>query len=243
MNGSTVSRLGNYLPAVVDLVAMLLFTLLVPGLAERFADSSIVNAVIIGGVYLLFCGAVFLLKRLESGGGSWRSGTGLAALGVFFGIMIAFLLAETSGLLDEGGLDRINTENALHMAGVVFGVLLWLAFVFLYPVILAADVKPNIGWGTRKYWLFELLGLAGANLMILVATAGWAAMFAGTEPYDDLGFGGKALIFALTYIFFLLFFAPPRLVFVARNPRISSYATFIVQSAYYVWLFVSTTAW
>jgi hypothetical protein len=59
----------------------------------------------------------------------------------------------------------------------------------------------------------------------------------------DLGIGAKAIIFIAAYAFFLLFFAPPRLVYVVMRPSPSSYITFIIQTVYYVWRLLAGTAW
>jgi hypothetical protein len=47
----------------------------------------------------------------------------------------------------------------------------------------------------------------------------------------------------VTYAFFLLFFAPPRLVYIAMKPRPASYVSFIIQTVYYVWQLLASTAW
>jgi hypothetical protein len=126
---------------------------------------------------------------------------------------------------------------------VLIGVLLWLVVIFLYAAILAIDIKPTIPEGSRQHILVEYAALTGVNLMIIVTMTCWQAMFIDTEPYEDLGFGAKIIIFVAAYAFFLLFFAPPRLVYIAMKPRPSSYVTFIIQTVYYVWQLLAGTAW
>jgi hypothetical protein len=240
------SLLERLAPILVDIGAILFYTLTIPILVDQFVDKSIANAFIIGIVYLLFCGSIFLLKRLdrESESKAWRSGSTLAFLGIFFGIMVAYLIADSAGFFEWLDVaENPISDNPLQSVLICFGVILWLAVVFLYAVVLAVDVKPKIPEGTRQHTLSEYVGLAGINLMIIVTMAGWQALFVNTEPYQDLGFGAKALIFVVVLAFFLLFFAPPRLVYVVMRPRPSSYITFIIQCGYYVWRLLASTAW
>ena len=242
----TKSTILNIIPIIVDIVAMVLAIFLIPRLADRFLQRSVANAVLIAVVYLLFCASVYFLKKLgsEEQSEGWQKGSSLAVLGIFFGIMVTYMMAETAGVFDDLDiLDAVNPENPLHSLGIVVGTLLWLVIAMLYAGIMAAAIRPSIPEGTGQYALVEILGLVGINLMIIVAMAGWESIFADTEPYDSIGFGAKVLIFLLAYFFFLLFFAPPRLVFVAKRPGAASVVTFLIQTAYYVWRFVSTTAW
>ncbi|MGB3714008.1 MAG: hypothetical protein WA996_06225 [Candidatus Promineifilaceae bacterium] len=246
MKGDLRSQLERFAPIIVDIGAILFFIVTIPVLVDRFADKSIVNAFIIGVVYLLFCASVFLLKRLEREEGSeaWRSGSTLAVLGIFFGIMVGYLVIESTGFFEwldttEDPYLSSPTQSVL----VLFGVMLWLVVVFLYAVVLAIDIKPTIPEGTRQHTLSEYVGLAGVNLMIIVAMASWGAMFIEAEPYQDIGFGAKIIIFVAAYAFFLLFFAPPRLVYIAMKPRPASYVSFIIQTVYYVWALLAGTAW
>jgi hypothetical protein len=70
--------------------------------------------------------------------------------------------------------------------------------------------------------------------MIIVAMVSWGAIFLVAEPYQDIGFGALVIIFVAAYAFFLLFFAPPRLVYFAIKPRPASYVSFILQTVYFV---------
>ena len=233
-------------PILVDIGAILLYTISIPILVDQFTDKSLLNSFIIGFVYLLFCGSIFLLKRLERDGESkaWRSGSTLAVLGIFFGLMVAYLIIDSAGFFEW--LDTTEnpvSDNPIQSVFICFGVILWLAVVSLYAVVLAVNIKPTIPEGTRRHVVAEYVGLAGINLMIIVTIAGWQAMFADTEPYVDLDIGAKIIIFIAACAFFLLFFAPPRLVYVVMRPIPSSYITFIIQTVYYVWSLLASTAW
>ncbi len=79
--------------------------------------------------------------------------------------------------------------------------------------------------------------------MILAVTAFWNAYFNGIEPYEGLAIGGKILIFMVTYIFFLLFFAPPRMLFLLNKSTNFAWLTFLLQTGYFVWDSLSRLAW
>ena len=246
MEKKASAQLSNYLPIVVDLLFVIANIVLIPVLSRQFQDRSLLNPILIGFVYLLFCASVYGLRKLdaESGESSWQWGSTLAFLAVFFGIMVTYLMAETAGVFEEDSvLDAINSENSLHMILVTVSVLIWLATIFLYTIILIVNIKSTVGAEEKNYQLIAFLTLAGINLMIAVTLAGWESIFADTEPYESIGFGAKFLIFLATYIFFLLFFAPPRLVYVVKNPRFTSYVSFLLVTAYYVWRSLSRTAW
>ncbi len=79
--------------------------------------------------------------------------------------------------------------------------------------------------------------------MIIIAMASWGAIFIEAEPDQDLGFRAKIIIFVAAYAFFLLFFAPPRLVYIAMKPRPAPYVSFIFQTVYYVWTRLAGVVW
>ena len=91
--------------------------------------------------------------------------------------------------------------------------------------------------------MIEFFALLGVNAMILTTVGFWHAYFSDIEPYEGLAMGAKVLIFLLTYIFFMLFFAAPRMLFLLKRPSAVGIATFIVQTGFYIWRLLSGTAW
>jgi hypothetical protein len=63
------------------------------------------------------------------------------------------------------------------------------------------------------------------------------------QSYESLALRGKLLNFRPVYLFFLLFYVPPRLLFLLKNPGPSSVITFLLQTRYYVWSLLSRTVW
>lgn len=230
---------------VADLVAVILYSRLVPVLAARFQQKSAVNAALVGSVYLLFCAAVYLMRRLEgeTAASAFPNIFLLAFTGVVFGLLINFMMADTAGIFDNLDLLDFDLNSAAASLGLFTGAIVWFLFTFLYTGVLIAKIRPTIFSTSWQHTLLQFLTLFAVNLMIIVATAHWEAYFAGTEPYDTIAPGGKILIFLLVYLFFLFFYAPPRLLFLMKSPRWTSIVTFLLQTSYYVWRGLSQTAW
>jgi hypothetical protein len=232
-------------PVIADVVAIILYLTLVPRLTTRFQDKSALNAAIVGGVYVLFCVSVFYMRRLEGEAESayLPSSAALAFFGVCFGIFVTYIMAEGAGVFDNPEVLDLDLDNTGVSVGLFVGSIAWLAFFLLYPGILIADIQPSIARGSSPYFWVELLTLLGTNLMVIVTVAHWEAIFSDTTPYEGLGLGAKLLIFCLTFIFFLLFYGPPRLLFLSKKTHPTAVVTFLLQLGYFVWSSLARTAW
>lgn len=232
-------------PVLADLIGLVLFWALVPRLTTRFQQKATVNALIIGGVFLLFCVAVVFVRRLQGETeGAYIDPGGLSVfLGLMFGILVSFMMAEATGLFENLDTMDLDANNPVVSVGILAIMLLWLVLIFLYPGILMAKIKPAIGQASGSYAWIELLSLLGINLMVTVTAAHWQAYFADTTPYEGLGLGAKLLIFAATFVFFLLFYAPPRLLFLNKIKHPSGIVTFLLQLGYIVWQTLTRVAW
>ena len=231
-------------PVIADLTGLFLYWTLVPILSSRFQQKSAVNALIIGGVYLLFCVAVYAARRLEgpAEGAYIQPGGFLVFLAVFFGIFVSYMMADAAGVFDN--LDALDPSlSTAASAGLLVGMILWLGLVFLYAGILLADIKPTIPQASTAFFWVELVALLGINLMVMVTVAQWEAIFADTVPYEGLGLGAKLLIFAATFAFFMLFYAPPRMLFLYKGQQPVGILTFLVQMTYIVWGTLNRVAW
>lgn len=226
---------------LADVFVFILYLLLLPRLTGLFKQKAPASAILIGCIYLLFCFAVYLIRRRPNAAGTavTFSRELLGFLAVIFGIMVIYMMVDGAGLLIK--LDSVDTGSMkqLTYVGIVIGSIIGLGLAFLYAVIVVIDIQPA---GQRQFWT-EIVSLLGVNLMILTTVAFWQATFADTEPYQGLGIGGKLLIFMMTYLFFLLFFAPPRMLFLLNEPSNVSAITFLLQTGYFVWDSVSKFAW
>jgi len=218
--------------------------LFLPELSAFFDQKSLFHGGVISLVYMIFCASVVLIRKLpvaDSKKSEYSRGW-LAFFALFFGIFITYIIAETAGFFTR--LDSLpgtieGTAALLVLAGFVF----WLLLAFLNMVVVLVKIKPYISLSNSGILLIEFLGILSVNLMILTVTAFWNAYFIGIEPYEDLAIGGKILIFLFTYIFFLLFFAPPRMLFLLRKSNNLTWLTFLLQTGYFVWDSLSRLAW
>ncbi|MFC2168177.1 hypothetical protein ACFLRW_04260 [Acidobacteriota bacterium] len=231
-------------PVIADILTFLLYLILLPHLIDFFLKKSLLSGVLVGFIYLIFCISVVIIRKLPSQDDqkSGYSKGGMAFLGINFGIFLTFMMAETAGIFEL--IDRMSgTIEGKAAAAVLGGMILWLILAFLYLIILIIDIKPTLSKRKFSTWIFELLSLLGVNAMILTTVGFWSAYFSKIEPYVGLKLSGKILIFLLTYIFFLLFFAAPRMLFLLKRPGAASIVIFILQTGYYIWHFLSCTAW
>jgi len=229
---------------VADLMLFLAYMFFLPHLSAFFSQQSYVHGGMVALVYLIFCTAVVLIRKLP-GADSKKSEYHRGWLGFFaitFGIFITYVIAETAGFFTK--LD--NFQGTIEGKGallVLAGFILWLLLAFLYMTVVLIKVKPHKSRSSSGTLVLEFLGILGVNAMILTLTAFWNSYFSGIEPYEDLAIGGKILIFLFTYIFFLLFFAPPRMLFILKKRKRFIWLTFLLQTAYFVWDSLSRLAW
>jgi hypothetical protein len=195
-------------------------------------------------VYLIFCVSVILIRKLP-GADTKKSAYNRGWLAFFalnFGIFITYIIAETAGLFVrlDSWQGTIEGMAGLYM---IFGIVFWLFLAFLYMTVVLMKIKPYHTLGNMGMLLLEFAAILGVNIMILTVTAFWNAYFSGIEPYVDLAFGGKIMIFLFTYIFFLLFFAPPRMLFIMKKRNNLSWLSFFLQTGFFVWDSLSRLAW
>jgi len=231
-------------PVIADLTGLVLYWTLVPVLTNRFQQKSAASALIIGGIYLLFCMAVFAVRRLEgpAEGAYIQPGGLLIFLAVAFGVFVSYMMADAAGVFDN--LDALDPNlSAAASIGLLVGAIVWLGFIFLYAGILMANIKPTVAHASAAFFGVELLALLGINLMVMVTVAQWEAFFSDTVPYQGLGLGAKFLIFVPSFAFFMLFYAPPRLLFLYKGQQPISIITFLIQMTYIVWGTLNRVAW
>jgi len=231
-------------PVVADALAVIMYLVFLPHLITFFQKKSLLNGILVGAVYVVFSVSVVIIRKLPvpADQKSGYSKGWMGFFGIFFGIFLTFFMAETAGLFEH--LDRMTGAIESKTAVVVLGcVILWLILSFLYMIVLIVDIKPSPLKGTFSTWMKELFALLGVNVMILITVGFWHAYFSAVEPYTDLAAGGKVLIFLLTYVFFMLFFAAPRMLFLLKRPGVAGVVSFVLQTGYYVWHLLSGTAW
>ena len=233
---------GTWLAA--DIMMFLAYVFFLPYLSAFFNQKSYSHGGVLILIYLIFCASVVLIRKLPGADpekSEYHRGW-LAFFAITFGIFITYAIAETAGFFTK--LDSISgTIEGKTALLVLAGFILWLVLAFLYMTMVLVKIKPYRSLSDSGTLLVEFLGILGVNLMILTLTAFWNSYFSGIEPYEDLAIGGKILIFLFTYIFFLLFFAPPRMLFILKKRKRFIWLTFFLQTAYFVWDSLSRLAW
>lgn len=238
------------IPVCIDLICFLLYFGILPWLTHQFQRKSFTNLLMVTGIYCLFCAAVLTL-RVTAAHRDLTTGSmdGFTCLtGILFALMMVYIILDVSGCLDiitsgsNPGSPAARTDQSLTpgtFAGVVFAFLVLIA----YPLVLT--IKPPLQFASRSVGsiLPESLSLLVINLMIITTMAHWDVTFKSDSPYTGLSLAGKILIFSVVYLFFLLFYASPRMIFHRSNPSNASMISFVLQTGYYVWHSLNRNAW
>lgn len=69
----------------------------------------------------------------------------------------------------------------LHFSGLLLGLCTFLTIGAFHPVV----VKTHYHFGTRPWWVFLLVGLAGAAAALFIANLFWSAL-AGIVGFSSL---------------------------------------------------------
>lgn len=67
---------------------------------------------------------------------------------------------------------RIKKEMDIHFKGLLIGVATFLIIGLFHPVV----IKAEYYWGTKCWWLFFLLGVAGVAAALLIADIFWSSL-------------------------------------------------------------------
>ncbi len=237
MNGQPGSIFHHLLPGVADLLALALYIWLLPKLTARLQEREVGNAALVTAIYLFFCLGVFLIRKLPGGAGTVHPV--LVIGGVFFAFLVAFMADDSSGGFANLEVDLDSLSGSMRM---FLAVTAFFALIFLYPAILWIDVEPGNFQGVAAA-LIRFFGLIAINVMIILSIAHWQAYFGDVQPYENLSWAAKLVIFLVTYAFFLLFYASPRLIYLIKNPSWVAVGTFLLQTGYYIWNSLVRRAW
>lgn len=207
-------------PLLVDGLALVVLWVWGGTAVSTLQTPSGFNAIYLIGAYILMCAGVYLIRKLEPGPGvgAWAEQSPLLArptrivLGVVFGLammtVLAFQLGYFNSIFIVDTLALGEGESATLFA---FAPGAWLGMSLLYTAFLALKVTPTVVWGNGRYPWQALFGLLGVNAMFVFLAIQLKAILALiTNP----GVIGPVL---LTFLAFLLLFAPPRLVYLAKQ--------------------------
>lgn len=213
-------RLLTILPLLADAAGAAAVILLLPTLAALFAEPSTINVLIVGGAFVAYCTAVYLIRKLEPAADAerrsrlpgWLTQTRtMRLLAIFFALVLAVLLLQQLGYWDSIFVvdDRILGAGE-SSAFFVYGPGAWIAASLFYVLVLSASVRVTIEETSRNYTGLTLLALLGVNGMVLLGTA----VLQSTNLFSGwLGMVGA-------FVLLVLLFAPPRVWYLAKRPSL-----------------------
>jgi hypothetical protein len=228
-------------PFLADLIGVALAYLLLAPLSARLHDLDFINSIILGFAFLLFCLAVYALKKLAPAAEAlarrpWARYTAqkrpLAVLGVFFAFALTLAIAYVVGFLDSViGVNRFLMDEPAVALYLLLTPASWFGLSLIYMLLLSTEVVQTVQPGHARYALLSLLGLSGVNLMAVVFTAVGDALWLRFTPPAGIYF------FAiLNFLLYLLLFGPPRLIYEAKQRQPWGVLTFLPLLLYLAWL-------
>lgn len=233
----------SLLPFFVDGLAIVAAFFLLPSLAVRLARPSGLNALLVVVSYVLFCFAVFLIRKMRatSGPGGWHPPKVLldvrvrGLLAFIFGLLMVTTVAYQLGYfasiqsIQSAGLDEGNSSSLfVYMPGALLG------FSMLYILVLAFPVQESVPPDGNKITLFTLLALGIVNGMLLLCAGQAAALFI------DLNFELSIWTWLLLLVGLLISFAPPRILFQDKFPYATNTLSFSILLIILSWLVMRT---
>lgn len=229
MKSTAVSRIWPAL--VADGLGLLLLFWLREPLRTLLAQPSGQNSLLLIGVYLLFLGSIFWLRRLEEVG---ETGFTLAlgqrsrtVLAVLFALVMMTAISYQFGYFDSFmRVGPAELDEGASSSLFVYAPSAWLFLSLCYVFALAFPIAPRVAAGSRAHDVTALLVLLGCNALFLLALAQLRAL-------ADLFAVTGALRLVLTWLLLALLFAPPRLIYAQKRGGWPALASFLA-------LFVAT---
>lgn len=223
------------LPLLADAVGMAGAVLLLPSLAAQFANLSTINVLILGGAFVVYCTAVYLIRKLEPMADAerisrlppWLTGTRtMRLLGIFFALALAALFLQQLGYWDSIFVvdDRVLGAGE-SSSFFVYGPGAWIAASLFYVLVLSASVRVTIEETSGNYAALVLLGLLGVNGMVLLGTAVLQATNVFTGWLGAVG----------AFLLLVLLFAPPRVWFLSKRPSLLAALSYLALLLFCAW--------
>lgn len=221
------------IPIVADGLALLLLLFWLRPLAARLQEQSGLNVVWLGSAYILLCLGIYVIRKLEPVPAAPLTQPPpqiRGALGLLFGLAMMTAVAWQLGFFDVAlVIDPMALGEGEAASFFVFAPSAWLGLSLFYVIILAFNVTPTVGRGRSNYPWLALAGLLGVNAMLLLAAAQLQAVA------SHITGNGRLFWFAAAFLTLLILFGPPRLLYLARQPRLSAAVTFLILLAYCAW--------
>lgn len=231
-------RFLTILPLLADAAGAAAVVLLLPTLSALFAEPSTVNVLIISGAFVVYCTAVYLIRKLEPAADAerlsrlpaWLTQTRtMRLLALFFALALAVLLLQQFGYWDSIFVVDDRVLGAGESASFfVYGPGAWIGASLFYVLVLSASVRVTIEDASRNYAGLALLALLGVNGMLLLGTA---VLQSTTRFTGWLGMIGA-------FVLLMLLFAPPRIWFLAKRPSLLAVLSYLALLLFCAWQMV-----
>ncbi|GJM40315.1 MAG: hypothetical protein DHS20C20_05970 [Ardenticatenaceae bacterium] len=228
-------RFLTILPILADAAGAAGMILLLPTLSALFAEVSTFNVLILSGVFVLYCTAVYLIRKLEPADDAdrrsrlpeWLTRTlTMRLLAIFFALAFVVELLRQFGYWDSIFVvdDRIlgAGESASFF---VYGPGALIGSALFYVLVLSASVRVTIEDASRNYAGLALLGLLVVNGAVLVGTA----VLQSTQFFN--GWLGAVGAFLLLVLLFL----PPRIWYLSKRPSLLATISYLALLGVAAW--------
>ena len=233
-----------YLTLIADGLAIVAGFLWLPQLVDWFDERLAVNVIWIVFIYGLFCVAVYLIRKLEKqispeDGNfvlpDWLTSIPfMRVMGVLFGVSLALIILDQLGYFQSIFIvdDRVLGAGE-SSAFFVFGPGALLAVSLFYILVVSGETRETVLLDTSRYIPMALIGLLGANGMMLLLTAVFRAhLYLWTIPQT-------ILMAILAAIWLLILFGPPRIWYLTKRPSWVPLLSFLVMLLYFAWQVVA----
>ena len=228
-------RFLTILPLLADAAGVAGVILLLPTLTALFVEPSTINVLIISGAFVVYCTAVYLIRKLEPAADAERLSRlpawladplTMRLLAILFSLALAVLFLQQFGYWDSIFVvdDRILGAGE-SSSFFVYGPGAWIGVSLFYVLVLSASVRVTIEEESRNYSGLALLGLLGVNGMLLLGTAVLQSLnvFSGW-----LGMSGAFILLGLL-------FAPPRIWYLAKRPSLLATFSYLFLLLFCAW--------
>lgn len=210
MTDNTAYRSPALVALLADLLVLVALFTVLPLLVERLQEPSGLNTLLIGVAFILFAIGVFIIRRLQvvAEGSEWLSRRGRIVLAIVFSLSMMTMIAWQLGFFNS--LGQVNTRALGEGPAAVYFVFApgaWLGFSLLYILVLAFNVTPTISETDGAYLVAAFVALLATAVMLLV-TAAQGRVMLGADSNPLWAFAG--------FVWLLLLFMPPRLIYVYR---------------------------
>jgi hypothetical protein len=231
---------------LIDLLALLGFSALLPRLTSLFREQGWWAPVVVFSGYFLMCLGIYIGKRLEpwpADRGKPEPGSGkpgcVAALSWPYAAFVVVMGLESGGAFERNSVLWHQLENLTGGSQWILAplILLFLAVLILFPLLLIMKPRPVIKYNRPLHWLLRLFAVTAVDLMALITAAYWQWQLSNSEPME-VALAGKILIFILGYAVFLMLYAPPRLALISLEPSRWSFAGYAILLGYILWGFL-----